>query len=99
MRIGDTITLTQKQFLKLAPLGLQVSSLYDMSTVYMYLSPSKLHVNINDYPNYIPGYIYCQHLVSPYIPINGLWSYFNGVHEFRVIQPPQFRISKTKEFT
>ena len=99
MRIGDTITLTKDQFLKLAPLGLQVFRNSTPRTIFAYL-PEVLprYHSQGYYHHYIKGYIYSRPYDHPsvYYPINGLWSYFDGVTKFTVVQPPRFKILKTK---
>lgn len=93
MQVGDIITLTKEDFLRLAPLGLQVK-VADSNLIYYYsrIAAASYLARYNE----IPGYGYHYHIDSNNIVdhIRGLWDKFDGTTPFIVVATPNLKIYK-----
>lgn len=93
MQVGDIITLTKGDFLRLAPLGLQVK-VEDSNLIYCYsrIAAASYLAGDNEISGY--GYHYLTDSENIVDHIRGLWHHFNGTTPFIVVATPNLKIYK-----
>lgn len=89
MRLGNTVT--KEQFIKLAPLGMELT----ISSTNSILKYNPKHIEPLTNRRQIPGYIYCraEHIAL----MNGAWEYFdNYPQQLTISKLPKIKILKRK---
>lgn len=94
MKIGDRITLTREQFIRLAPMGLVLHA--DLDNVLFYFDPYA-HAPYESSIDAIHGYVYTdsnepQSYSARSNHLNGYWGLFDDGYTFTVHMLPKLHI-------
>lgn len=92
MKIGDSITITKDEFLRLAPLGL---NLYRPNIGYCYYA-TQVPPMARGLRQAVQGYIYGYHIDDYRDHLNGYWDYFDGDHLFTIVALPRLAIYRRR---